>query len=247
MGHLAPRVRDLKCPGWGAPNAPGEGHAAPRGAGCPGFVFTSPRSTPYTIGRCVSSSPSPSPAPRDALAALQAKLIETRGDVSWTAPQKIHLTIKFLGETAETFLPELSARLTRAAAQVPQFPIDLDGLTRFPERGPPRTLVAHAFSPDHRLIRLHRLIDSAVGGIGLPMDTRELSPHVTLGRVRSNHGVNRLLRLLDKHEADFIGTFTAETVTLFQSIPTPEGTAHKPLHSAPLHAAQPASGIDVQN
>jgi hypothetical protein len=98
---------------------------------------------------------------RDALAALQAKLIETRAQVAWTDAAKFHLTIKFLGETDDSFVPELSARLTRAAAQVPAFPIDLDGLSAFPDRGPPRVIVAHAFSPDHRLTRLHRLIDSS--------------------------------------------------------------------------------------
>jgi 2'-5' RNA ligase len=179
-------------------------------------------------------------AARDALAALQAKLIETRAQVSWVSPAKFHLTVKFLGETDESFVPELAARLDRAAGQVPQFPIDLDGLSHFPERGPPRTIVAHAFSPDHRLTRLHRLIDSAVGGIGLPMDTRELTPHVTLGRVRSNHGVNRLIRLIDKHEADFLGTFTAEAVSLFLSTQTPEGTVHRALHTAALQVAQAA-------
>ena len=67
------------------------------------------------------------------------------------------------------------------------------------------------------MTRLHRLVDSAAGGMGLPMDTRVLVPHLTLGRVKSNHGINRLLRQLEKHDLDFFGSFVVERVGLFRS------------------------------
>ena len=54
--------------------------------------------------------------------------------------------------------------------------------------------------------------------MGLPMDTRALVPHLTLGRVSSNHGLNKLLRLLEKHDLDFFGSFTVERVVLYQSL-----------------------------
>jgi 2'-5' RNA ligase len=173
------------------------------------------------------------------LAALQAKLVQTRADVRWSPAEKFHLTVKFLGETDESFLPELTARLDRAAAQVPQFPIDIEGLGRLPEKGPARVIIAFAYSPDQRLTKLHRLIDSAVGGIGLPMDTRELLPHITLGRVQSNHGLNRLLRLVDKHAGELLGSFTADRVQLIASTLTSEGSVYRIIHESKLAAATP--------
>ena len=176
----------------------------------------------------------PPPEVSEKLAAIQQTLAHTRADVSWTDPQRFHITLKFLADAPHALLPEISARLTKAAAQVPVFPLEVEGVDKFPPRGPARVIISRILSPDNRLTKLHRLIDSGLGGIGLPMDTRALVPHLTLGRVRSNHGVNRLLRLLDKHDLDFFGSFPAASVTLHQSVLGPEDATHTALHTAAL-------------
>ena len=154
---------------------------------------------------------------RATLQAAVAKLAETRAAVRWVEPVNWHITVKFLGELADGLIPEIATRLSRAAAQVPVFPLNLEGVVRFPPRGQARLVVSKILSPDQRLTRLHRLIDSAMGGMGLDMDTRVLTAHVTLGRISSNHGLNRLLRLLPKHEFDPLGSFEVTEVVLFQS------------------------------
>lgn len=177
---------------------------------------------------------------RSQLGEFQVRLAETRARVRWVEPAGYHLTVKFLGAVDEGLLPEIRARLTRAAEQVPVFPLEIDGVGHLPERGPARVIVAHAHSPDQRLTRLHRLVDSAIGGMGLPLDTRELSPHITLGRVKANTGLNRLLRLLAKHEADYLGSFDVKEVVLYRSTPGAGGSVYEPLHTARL--ADPVGG-----
>jgi 2'-5' RNA ligase len=174
------------------------------------------------------------------LAAVQHTLAHTKADISWTDPAAFHITLKFLADAPETLLPEIASRLTKAAAQVPAFPLEVEGVDKFPTKGPARVIISRILSPDNRLTKLHRLIDSGLGGIGLPMDMRALTPHLTLGRVRTNHGLNRLLRLLDKHDLDFFGAFPAATVTLYQSTLTPAGAIHTPLHAATLAVPAPA-------
>ena len=110
-------------------------------------------------------------------------------------------------------------RVAKVAAEVKAFELELEGLSKFPERGPARVIISRVISWDQRMGRLHRLIDSAVGGMGLAMDTRVLVPHLTLGRVNSNRGMNRLLRLLEKHDLDFFGAFLVERVVVYQSVP----------------------------
>jgi RNA 2',3'-cyclic 3'-phosphodiesterase len=158
------------------------------------------------------------PEIRAKLRAVQEKLIATRADVRWVAPENLHITLKFLGDTDAARVSEILARVTAAAAQVPAFSLELEGVGRFPDRGPVRVIMSRVLSPDQRITKLHRLIDSSLGGIGLPMDTRALVPHLTLGRVSSNRGLNKLLRLLEKHDLDFFGSFVVERVILYQSI-----------------------------
>jgi 2'-5' RNA ligase len=176
----------------------------------------------------------PPPEVTDKIRVIQETLEHTKADVNWVSPDNYHITIKFIGETDESFLPEIRSRLTRAAGEVPQFDLEVEGISRLPEKGPARVIVSRILSPDNRLTKLHRLIDSGLGGIGLPMDTRVLLPHLTLGRVRSNRGLNRLLRLIEKHDLDFFGKFPTTAATLYASTLSPKGSVYKPLHTANL-------------
>jgi 2'-5' RNA ligase len=148
---------------------------------------------------------------------VKEKLIATRADVRWIQPNQYHVTVKFVGEVDEQRVRELCERVEQAAAQVPAFEVEVEGIDRLPERGPARVIMSRILSPDQRMTKLHRLIDSAVGGMGLPLDTRVLVPHLTLGRVRTNHGVNRLLRLVEKHDLDFFGDFLVTSVCVYRS------------------------------
>jgi 2'-5' RNA ligase len=152
------------------------------------------------------------------IAGVQGKLADTRADVRWVGQDQYHITIKFLGEVEDGKVGELSERIVRAAGQAPAFELEVEGVDKLPPRGPTRVIMSRVLSPDQRITRLHRLVDSAVGGMGLPMDTRVLVPHLTLGRVRSNHGLNRLLRLIEKHDLDFLGKFMVERVVLYRSV-----------------------------
>lgn len=182
---------------------------------------------------------------RDRLAEVQPRLVDTKAAVRWVEPAIYHLTVKFLGETDEGLLPEITQRLDRAAGEVPVFPLRFEGLGQFPPRGQPRVIIAHAISPDQRITKLHRLIDSALGGIGLPMDTRVLVPHLTLGRIQSNHGLNRLLRLLRKYEWEPFGSFEVTQAALYRSTLTASGSQYDKLHAAALMVPQvvPASSM----
>jgi len=119
---------------------------------------------------------------------IQARLMDTRADVRWVAPENLHITIKFFGEVEEPRVVELLERIQKAAAQVPAFPLEIEGVNPFPEKGPARVIISRVISPDQRITKLHRLIDSAAGGMGLPMDTRVLVPHLTLGVCRRTGG-----------------------------------------------------------
>lgn len=183
---------------------------------------------------------------RSALAEVQERLAHTRAAVRWVSPSHYHITVKFLGETDDALLPQIAARLSRAAEQAPPVALEVEGLDRLPLKGQPRAIIAHALSRDHHLTRLHRLIDSGIGGLGLPMDTRELLPHLTLGRVSSNHGLNKLLRLLPKYEFHPFGRFDVTELRLYRSTLGAAGPGTPPrydrLHSAKMAAVPDDAG-----
>lgn len=138
--------------------------------------------------------------PEAALAELAAAVLPLRDDrLTWTAPAGWHFTLAFMGDVRDEVLPELHARLARAAARTAPFPLRLHGAGQFGER----SLWVGAAGDLDAVRLLAERADAAARRAGVPMGQhRRYSPHLTLGRARE--GV-RLRPYLDAL-ADFEGT-----------------------------------------
>ncbi len=97
--------------------------------------------------------------------------------------EKIHLTLRFIGEQDESFIKLLPQVLNKT--RVTLFSLKISGTGRFPiiSRKPARIAYA-AVSPVDELLRLQRQIDVAVEQLGVPEDKWPFKPHVTLARVK---------------------------------------------------------------
>jgi 2'-5' RNA ligase len=90
-------------------------------------------------------------------------------------PQRVHLTLHFLGPVPRQRLPALACAL-----QVPFAPFEL----RFShcEAWPHGLRVAVPDTAVPPLMRLHAALGQALQGLGLPVEERPFRPHVTLAR-----------------------------------------------------------------
>lgn len=109
-----------------------------------------------------------------------------RSRITWTQPENLHLTLKFLGDVECVRLPGIRAALAR----VDFAPLDLrlGGAGSFgagPASRAPRTLWAGLAQGGDEVARLAADIEAALGG-GRPEGRggAAFRPHVTLGRVR---------------------------------------------------------------
>jgi 2'-5' RNA ligase len=104
--------------------------------------------------------------------------------VRWVAPENMHLTLRFLGDTAEDKLPQISAELDTITSQFQPFSLHLDQLGCFPNPKRPRVIwvsLAGALTP---LQAIQKSIETAVNSLGWKREKRPFRPHLTLGRVR---------------------------------------------------------------
>src|SRR5688572_23282229 len=72
---------------------------------------------------------------------LQDALWKVEPDISYTRPENLHLTLKFIGEFEEAKVPALCDSLTNIL-KVREFSMTLKGLDFLPERGPIRIIGA---------------------------------------------------------------------------------------------------------
>ena len=67
--------------------------------------------------------------------------------------------------------------------------------------------------------------------LDFPPEEREFTPHLTLGRVRSPRGWDRVVAILKEHEHMYFGECTIDSMTLYQSDLRPDGAVYTPLES----------------
>ena len=106
--------------------------------------------------------------------------------VRWVKPDLMHVTLRFLGGTAVSLLPQLMAALDQVAAQHGRFELTVNGLGCFPNRKRPRVIWAGLrgdLAPANNLV-------AGLNELLLPMgwepEKRPFRPHLTLGRVKDS-------------------------------------------------------------
>uniref|UniRef100_A0AAU2JPT0 RNA 2',3'-cyclic phosphodiesterase n=1 Tax=Streptomyces sp. NBC_00049 TaxID=2903617 RepID=A0AAU2JPT0_9ACTN len=103
------------------------------------------------------------------------------GHLRWTGEAGWHFTLAFMGEVRDEVLPDLHARLARAAHRTAPFPLRLHGSGHFGDRA----LWVGAAGDLDTLRLLSERADAAARRAGVPMaQHRRYTPHLTLGRSR---------------------------------------------------------------
>ncbi len=155
--------------------------------------------------------------------------------VRWVAPANFHLTLKFLGGIDEAMVEPIEARLREQLSLFPRFTINAKGLGVFPSPKRPRVLWV-GLTGD-RLIALASRVESALQQLGFTPETREFTPHLTIGRWRQAALTSKSLdRQLENWRAFDFGISLVESVNLIQSVLKSEGASYNRLATVPLSA-----------
>jgi 2'-5' RNA ligase len=103
---------------------------------------------------------------------------------SWTPEQNIHLTLKFLGETPQARVQELSEAASRATARIESFKVSVEETGACPKHGPPRVLWIGINDPEGKLQKLFASLEDECAKAGFQKEVRSLHPHLTIARLR---------------------------------------------------------------
>lgn len=157
--------------------------------------------------------------------------------MSWVQPASLHLTVKFLGDIDEQLVAPMQKAVENVLSEHRAAQIPLDRLGVFPRLQQPRVLwvgPSEAWEKGQdavRLTSLHRAIGDCCSSLNLAPDTRPLSPHLTLARIKEggrNFG-HILARsgVLDKPVS--AGSMAVEAMTLMKSELKPTGSVYTKL------------------
>ena len=141
------------------------------------------------------------PEVRNKLAGLLSRL-RPFAKLSWTTPDRMHITTKFIGEWPDDRLEEM--KRTLASVGSPGcFEIGIRSLGWFPNARYPRVfwVGVRGGAP---LQSLAHATEEAVFELGVAREDRAYSPHLTLARIRETVPLDALRREVDSlGEVDF--------------------------------------------
>jgi 2'-5' RNA ligase len=173
--------------------------------------------------------------PDELKAALHAALESLRRaapEVRWADQDRMHLTIKFLGEQPPSAVDPLLGALREVASRYGPISLELRGLNAFPNLRRPR-VVWLGMTADPKLELLQHDVETACAGLGHPIEGRAFRPHVTLGRVKdASVDAGRLAAAA--RGVDFEGYATAEAIDLMVSEHTGGAPVYRVVGSVPL-------------
>lgn len=165
----------------------------------------------------------------DALDELQSKLRRTGAAVRWVDPSSAHFTLKFLGETPPREVPDIEAAAARAARRSAPARLRLVGLGAFPSQRQPRVVWVGLEGDVDRVRHLHDELEEALKGVGFAPDRRCYRPHVTLGRVKDDDGLDALREAMAELREAEIGELAVRRFALIESRLSPEGARYRAL------------------
>lgn len=171
--------------------------------------------------------------PPDVVGHLERLLAKLRpaARIQWSPPANLHVTTKFIGEWPDGRLGDLKAALAGLDAG-PPIGVHVRKVGFFPNPHAPRVFWCGIEAPG--LEELARVTDDATAALGVPRETRDFSPHLTLARIKERIELQPLREAIAALSTLEFGEFEAHAFFLYQSKLSPAGAVYTKLAEFPL-------------
>ncbi|MDX1617301.1 MAG: RNA 2',3'-cyclic phosphodiesterase [Balneolaceae bacterium] len=160
--------------------------------------------------------------------------------IRWTAPEAMHLTLRFIGDVDSETRDDLIARMSELERS--SFSFTIRDIGYFPPRKHPN-IVWVGIEESNPLMELQSRIESACRRAGLEPDERPFTPHITIGRVKGARK-NEVLSFINNHKKLRIEEIPVEEFILYESTLKPDGAVHTPLRRFSLKQPANQSGTE---
>ena len=167
----------------------------------------------------------PPPEVREALFRA-ARDLPASEDFRLVGPEKIHLTLKFLGDVAEDDLGMVTQALEPLRARHEAFDVSTSGFGAFPSERRARILWVGVTEGSGPLRALAQDVEDLLEPAGFEREGRPYVPHLTLGRSRG-----RPVKLDEVEKPSPALRFTVPCLDLVQSTPGRHGVTYSILET----------------
>ncbi|MBN2245646.1 MAG: RNA 2',3'-cyclic phosphodiesterase [Candidatus Aminicenantes bacterium] len=160
------------------------------------------------------------------LAAFINEMCNLPASIRWTHSKGMHLTLKFLGEIKEDQIPAIMKLLENTTAFFKSFTLEFKGTGWFPPGSRFPRVIWAGCQENEIILSLQQTIEDDLEKLHFQRDKKTYHPHLTLGRVRSNKNIHKVVDELIRQSDKNFGSMTVNKVTFFQSKLKPTGAEY---------------------
>ena len=136
--------------------------------------------------------------------------------IGWDKPEKLHLTLKFLGEIDERQLNDLTGAVARIAKQFSNASLQIAGTGVFPSKRNARILWLGVREIKGSLQNLNEILENECEKAGFAKEKRSFKAHLTIARLREPANSKELIErhLTESFES---GAFEVSELVIYES------------------------------
>jgi 2'-5' RNA ligase len=172
---------------------------------------------------------------RDRAVAFQETLARAGTEVKWVEPENLHVTLLFLGEVDLRDVTPLCQCVAECCRQHAPFSLSVETAGCFPNARRPRILWVGVGQGTQELCALHDALEPPLLELGCyRREERRYTPHITIGRVKSDRPTDKLAQALARQAGWQGGVVPVREVLVLSSELTPQGPIYTVLGRAKL-------------
>ena len=157
--------------------------------------------------------------------------------VSWTQPEKFHLTVRFLGKVASDRIPMLTTALAEVAEVIAPFDLVAGGLGCFPNLRHPRVVWAGIHDTTGTLRALRHRVNMATAPFAEEPADEEFVGHITIARLKRARRAELefVAGFIHRFKKRVLGSWRADELLLMASELRREGSRYACLARLAFH------------
>lgn len=136
--------------------------------------------------------------------------------VGWERAEKLHITLKFLGDTEVEKIAEVIKIGEKISAELEQFPIKIEQTGTFPNLKKARILWLGLQDDTNSLKKIYDLLENECEKIGFRKEKRNFKPHLTIARIRQPEKSFELAKKHLENEFEPVG-FEVSEIVIYES------------------------------
>ena len=148
-------------------------------------------------------------------------------NIKYVDLQNLHFTLKFFGDIDTEGIDLISEKIENVIKDFDSFTIKIKGCGAFPNKNRIKVIWV-GLDEDEILKDLHDKLDKEFNSIGFDLD-RKFSSHLTIGRMKSAKGKDKVKNTIETYNNIDIGTMEVNLITLKKSTLTPSGPIYEDL------------------